>query len=107
MFLELLLVGAVLSQLLGWLFILPLALGMLAKLRFQQYLTADYLRTRLPQLLAAARVQPIEFVLWMIGYAGAGAATKQSASQQQLQGDALFAPYVPLPPPAEAWNQQA
>jgi hypothetical protein len=66
MFFELLLVGAVLGYFGGLFFILPVALMLATKIRFREYLSIDYVRTRVPQLLAAARVNPIQFALGLI-----------------------------------------
>lgn len=89
-------ISACLTQLFGWVYILPLCLFGLVQIKFGDYLNKDYLKNSIPRLAAAARTNPIDIIAWIFNATKGGQQPQPVAMKETpLSPPDVYAPLGP------------
>lgn len=103
-------ISACMTQLLGWVYVLPLCLFGLLQIKFGEYLNRETLKNGLPRLVAATRMNPMDIVVWLVNTARG---TQTPVAPQKGQGEMSGSPdpyswnsFEPFPPISPQAQQQ-
>ena len=78
--------SACMTQLLGWVYVLPLCIFGLIQIKFGDYLNKETISNSIPKIALALKSSPIDTAIWLVGLARGYQTQPQETPSKSMKG---------------------